>query len=77
MKECNLCIHQDICTPFEKQLDNMICDCNNFIDIDFELDCSSDGYAKEDWKEFSWNRYTDNILDYGEMSDWDLFLLEQ
>lgn len=78
MKECNLCIHRETCTPFEKQFDNMIYTCENFVDIDFEFDCSSDGYAnKEGWKEFSWNKYTENILDYGEESDWDLFLLEQ
>jgi len=73
MKECSQCLHENHCTPFEKQLDD--CSCKNFISIDFELDCSTNWNAN--WKEFSWNKYTDTLLDYGEMSEWDLFLLEE
>lgn len=78
VKECNQCLHENLCTPFEKQLDNDLCECGNFTRVDFRLDCSTDGIVKEgDWEEFSWNRYVENLLDYGEESEWDLFLLEE
>lgn len=34
----------------------------------------SDG---ETWNEMSWRKYKDNLLDYGEESEWDKFLEEE
>ena len=73
MRGCGKCYNFDDCTPLIKQLLNenftweYFIDCNN--------DCLMDGSDK--WREFSYNKYTDNLLDYGEMSDWDIFILEE
>ena len=29
------------------------------------------------WYEMSWNQFTDDLLDYGEVSDWDEFVKEE
>lgn len=60
-------------TLFDKQFellnnDEYMEDINDLAPV---LNCSSDGNC---WEEFSYHKYTDNILDYGVMSDWDLFL---
>jgi hypothetical protein len=73
LPECSQCIYSDKCTPSEKQLENINMYCDNFIDIEF--DCLSNGFAE--WKEMSYNKYADNILDYGEMSEWDIFMEEK
>jgi len=36
----------------------------------FILNCSSDG----NWSEFSYKKYTEDVLDYGCESEWDLFI---
>lgn len=56
MRECNYDFH---CTPFEQDCDED--DSMIYFIVDFD-ECS---YGSG-WKEFSWNKYTENILDYGE-----------
>jgi len=68
MPECNRCESLDNCTPYEEY----DVECENFIDIYFN--CLSNG--SDGWEEFSYNRYTENILDYGEESEWDKFIRE-
>jgi len=72
MKECGDCSKFDNCTPSEKQLSVERGVCEDFIDINYN--CFDYGSA---WKEFSYERYTENILDYGEPSEWDLFIVEE
>ena len=73
MKECISCFYVDICALLEQQKNLKDNWCKDFLDTD-DADCSAD--EGDTWKEFSWNRYTENILDYGEESDWDKFLNE-
>jgi hypothetical protein len=72
MTECNRCNQFDNCTPREKQLQSEGLICYDFIDIDFN--CLPYGVA---WKEFSYNKYTEDILDYGEESEWDEFVRKE
>jgi len=69
MVECNRCYQYDNCTPFEK-----LCVyneyCSEFINV--ENSCYEGGTGGE-WLEFSYNKYLDNGLDYGEPTDWDLY----
>ena len=69
MAECNSCDQLDNCTPYEEH--DIIC--NDFVDVYFN--CLSDG--SDGWNEFSYRRYTENILDYGEESEWDKFIREE
>jgi hypothetical protein len=62
MIECINCRFAEKCTPPEQQQLNEVGNCTEFITLDL-YDCL-DGSST--WKEFSWNRYTDTILDYGE-----------
>jgi hypothetical protein len=68
MKECINCIFADKCTPFEQQQLNEDGNCSLFVTLD--LYACSDGSTN--WKEFSWNKYTDNILNYGEEEETEL-----
>ena len=45
--------------------------CQNFFPK-FSEEISSKG-----WYEMSWNKYTDDLLDYGEESEWDEFVEEE
>jgi hypothetical protein len=45
--------------------------CQNFF-ANYSEEISSKG-----WYEMSWNRYTDDLLDYGEESEWDKFVEEK
>lgn len=65
------CLYEKTCALFEQQKILNINLCDDFLDI--EMDCLTDC---GEWKEFSWNKYTDNILDYGEETEWDKFLQE-
>ena len=65
---CNQCVFQELCTPWEKLLNNITNNqCDNFIDINNfdqdELEEDEDGYT---WKEMSWNKYIDTLFDYVE-----------
>lgn len=69
MSGCSDCSYSDDCAPYEKQLceNGLICDYFEFID----------NYCLEDeseWKEFSYNKYTETLWDYGEMSEWELYI---
>jgi hypothetical protein len=70
MKECKICINFDQCTPIERRM-NINNNCEYFEDI------YSDNQADGGWKEFSYKKYTDNGLDYGEPSEWDIYLEEE
>jgi len=75
MKECIYYYEETQCTPFEKQF------CNNY-DKEYDLylctelgmNCSTNGSV---WKEFSWNKYTETSMDYGEKTDWEMFMEEE
>ncbi len=71
MKECKMCINFDQCTPIERRM-NIINNCEYFEDIYI-----SDNQTDDGWMEFSYKKYTDNNLDYGEPSDWDIYLEEE
>jgi hypothetical protein len=49
-------------------------DCVDFMELYFELDNAD---FEDKWNEFSHNRYSDKLTDYGEDSDWDLYLKEE
>jgi hypothetical protein len=49
-------------------------DCADFMELYFELDSID---IEDKWNEFSHNRYSDKLTDYGEDSDWDLYLKEE
>jgi hypothetical protein len=66
--ECNNCPMNGICTPFIKQFLMYYDYCDEFIERDFMEDVNEDN-----WSEFSYNKYTDTITDYGEPTDWDIF----
>ncbi len=68
MIECNNCPMNGICTPFIKQFLMYYDYCDEFIERDFMEDVNEDN-----WSEFSYNKYTDTITDYGEPTEWDLF----
>ncbi len=68
MIECNNCPMNGICTPFIKQFLMYYDYCDEFIERDFMEDVNEDN-----WSEFSYNKYTDTITDYGEPTDWDIF----
>lgn len=42
--------------------------CDEFIERDFMEDVNEDN-----WSEFSYNKYTDTMTDYGEPTEWDIF----
>lgn len=33
--------------------------------------------SNDDWCEMSWNRFTDDLLDYGELTEWEEFVEEE
>lgn len=69
MIECRICLKSDDCTSLEKRL----CindDCEEFME-DFYSCLEEDG--TDNWGEFSYNRYNETLLDYGEPSDWDIY----
>ena len=68
MIECNNCPMNGICTPFIKQFLMYYDYCDEFIERDFMEDVNEDN-----WSEFSYNKYTDTITDYGEPTEWDIF----
>ena len=55
--------------------------CINDDGDDFEGDDNLDDVEKylfgNHWNEMSWNKYKDNLLDYGEESEWDMYLEEE
>lgn len=77
VKECIHYYDENQCTPFEKQFYN---DDDDYDEYDLYLcmekgmNCSTNGSA---WKEFSWNKYTETSMDYGEKTDWDIFVEEE
>ena len=68
MIECNNCPMNGICTPFIKQFLMYYDYCDEFIERDFMEDVNEDN-----WSEFSYNKYTDTMTDYGEPTEWDIF----
>jgi hypothetical protein len=72
MKECGNCNNLDDCTPCEKQLFVGSFICEDYMNDSY--DCLEDG---SEWIEFSYNKYTETILDYGEITDWDIFIVEK
>ena len=47
---------------------------DNFNGNDF-TDLDNDEYSEDaEWNEFSWNKYNQTLFDYGEPTDWDLFI---
>ena len=74
MKECIHYYDEKQCTPFEKQFSDSDKEYDLYLCIELGMNCSTNGSA---WKEFSWNKYTETILDYGEKTDWDIFVEEE
>jgi len=74
MKECGNCKNLDDCTPCEKQLFVGTLICEDYIDID--CDCLEEE-SEAKWEEVSYNRYTETLWDYGEMSEWDLYIIKK
>lgn len=67
---CEDCYWLDDCNPPVYKI-NKNETCDKFLDI------SNGGwYLTEKWIEMSYNTYKDGLLDYGEMSDWDIYLLD-
>jgi len=69
MKESNPMQNNDgVCAPLEEQN----------VDENNKADDFDDNYSHGDtWLEMSWRKYKDNLLDYGEESEWDKFLEEE
>jgi len=71
MEECNRCLQYDNCTPFAKQLCVYYEHCSEFINV--ENSCY-EGSTGGEWIELSYNKYIEGGLDYGDPTDWDLFM---
>lgn len=67
-KECVNCSYFFECDDKEEDPPDDIC--QNFYASNLDLD-------NGEWKEMSWRRFTDDLLDYGELSDWDEFVEEE
>jgi len=71
---CNQCVFRELCTPWEKLLDNSLDNgCSNFTNINnFYLDEiddeDEDAWNRTDeeniWREMSWNKYVDKLYNY-------------
>jgi hypothetical protein len=49
-------------------------ECTDFLELYLEMDSIS---FENNWPEFSWNRYSDSLLDYGEKSEWEIYVEEE
>lgn len=84
MECCRYCLYFDDCTPNHKINRNTgfcIDFIENYMDFYFEtvkdMPVWDDLFLEKDeleWSEMSYNRFLDNGLDYGEASEWDLYL---
>lgn len=70
MIECNNCPMNGICTPFIKQFLMYYDYCENYIEREINV---MEDESDDKWSEFSYNKYTDTLVDYGEPTDWDVF----
>lgn len=68
-RACSNCSYFYECDDKEENPPEDIC--QNFFPK-FSEEISSKG-----WYEMSWNRFTDDSLDYGEESEWDEFVEEE
>jgi len=67
-KECVNCCYFLECDDKEEAPPDDVC--QNFF-------ATSNKVLDNGWYEMSWNRYTEDLLDYGELSDWDEFVEEE
>lgn len=44
--------------------------CENYIEREINV---MEDESDDKWSEFSYNKYTDTLVDYGEPTDWDVF----
>jgi len=70
--DCNDCENFDNCSKQEKN--NKYCDdyVYKYKGV-LSISCEDNTI----WKEISYNRYTEGSTDYGELSEWDIYLLEE
>jgi hypothetical protein len=64
---CNSCIYEQNC----EEIDPNSNECLNFISLEDSFIIGNN----YNWLEMSYNLYTQNSLDYGQETDWDLFII--
>lgn len=67
---CRNCVFNDICTPFIKQFIKYYDYCERYKEDEME---ESEEVINDKWSEFSYNKYTDSLLDYGEPTEWEKY----